>query len=99
MSTKNRHSLADRVARAAEASLAIQEYVAPLDVLMGIGWLDANTEKRWRLGQIESLEQALQVNPARISEAMELFHSWVKTKGLAPSGAEYVARTPQRQTL
>jgi hypothetical protein len=99
MSPKNRQSLSDRVARAAETSLAIQQYVAPLDVLMGIGWLDASTEKRWRLGQIESLEQALQVNPARIIEAMELFHSWVNKKGLQASEAEYVARAPQRQTL
>src|ERR1700733_12911846 len=99
MSPKNRQSLSDRVARAAETALAIQEYVAPLDVLMGIGWLDASTEKRWRLGQIESLEQALQVNPARIVEAMELFRSWVNKKGLQASEAQYVARTPQRQTL
>jgi hypothetical protein len=99
MKPKNRQSLADRVAGAAESSLAIQEYVAPLDVLVGIGWLDASTEKRWRLGQIESLEGALQVNPARIFEAMELFRSWVKTKGLQASAAEYVIRTPQRQPL
>jgi hypothetical protein len=99
MSTKNRQSLADRVARAAETSLATEEYVAPLDVLMGIGWLDASTEKRWRLGQIESLEAALQINPARIAEALQLFHAWVKEKGLLASAAEYVARTPQRQAL
>jgi hypothetical protein len=30
---------------------------------------------------------------------MELFHSWVKTKGLLASAAEYVARTLQRQPL
>jgi hypothetical protein len=30
---------------------------------------------------------------------MELFRSWAKTKGLQASAAEYVARTPQRQTL
>jgi hypothetical protein len=53
MNTENRPSLADRVATAAETSLATEEYVAPLDVLMGIGWLDASTEKRWRLGQID----------------------------------------------
>jgi hypothetical protein len=99
MSTKNRQSLADRVARAAEASLATQDYVAPLDVLMGIGWLDPSTEKRWRLGQIESLEEVLQVSPARIFEAVDLFHSWVKSKGLLASAADYVARTPERQTL
>jgi hypothetical protein len=99
MSTKNRQSLADRVARAAETALAFQDYVAPLDLLMGLGWLEASTEKRWRLGQIESLEEALQVNPARILEAMKLFRAWVKTKGLQASAAEYVARTPQRQPL
>src|SRR5277367_5669007 len=98
MDTKNRPKLADRVIRAAEAAFAIDKYVAPLDVLMGIGWLDGNTEKRWRLGQIESVEHALQVNPARIAEAMELLHAWVKENGLLASEAEYVARTPQRQT-
>jgi hypothetical protein len=43
MSTKNRQSLADRVARAAETALAFQDYVAPLDLLMGLGWLEAST--------------------------------------------------------
>ena len=60
MDTKNRPKLADRVTKAAETAFAIDEYVAPVDVLMGIGWLDGNTEKRWRLGQIESLEHAIQ---------------------------------------
>ena len=46
MDTKNRPKLADRVIKAAETALAIEEYVAPVDVLMGIGWLDGNTEKR-----------------------------------------------------
>ena len=65
MDTKNRPKLADRVIRAAETAFAIDKYVAPVDVLMGIGWLDGNTEKRWRLGQIESLEHTIQTNPAR----------------------------------
>jgi hypothetical protein len=79
--------------------LANDQYVAPVDVLMRIGWLDANTEKRWRLGQVESVEHALQVNPARVSEAMETFRAWADGKGLLASEAAYVARTPQREIL
>jgi hypothetical protein len=99
MSPKNRQQLADRVTRAAEASLAAQGYVAPLDVLLGIGWLDADSEKRWRLGQIDSLEGVIQTNLSRISEAMELFRSCAETKGLLASEAEYVGRALHRPIL
>ena len=96
---KNRQKLVDRVTRAAEAALAAQHFVAPLDVLMGVGWLDASTEKRWRLGQIKSLEAATRANLSRISEAMKLFRAWATEKGLVASETAYVARTPQRQLL
>src|SRR5580658_8247744 len=99
MSPKNRQQLVDRVTRAAEASLAAQGYVTPIDVLLGIGWLDAGSEKRWRLGQIDSLEGVIQTNLSRISEAMELFRSWTETKALLASEAEYVARAPHRPIL
>ncbi len=99
MDPKNRQRLADRVTRAAEASLAAQGYVAPVDVLLGVGWLDAGAMKRWRLGQIDSLERAVQANLPRVSEAMKLFRSWAEAKGLLASETEYVARTPQRQML
>ena len=99
MHPKNRQRLADRVTRAAEASLAAQGYVAPLDVLLGVGWLDAGAVKRWRLGQINYLERAVQANLSRISEAMKLFRSWAATKGLQASETAYVARAPGRPTL
>ena len=99
MNSKNRQRLADRVTRAAEASLAAQGYVAPLDVLLGIGWLDASSEKRWRLGQIDSLERVIQTNLSRISEAMKLFRSWAETKGLLASETAYVGRAPHRPIL
>jgi hypothetical protein len=99
MNRKNREPLADRVTRAAEASLAAQGYVAPLDVLLGIGWLDAGSEKRWRLGQIDSLECDIQTNLPRILEAMELFRSWAETKGLLASETDYVGRAPHRPLL
>jgi hypothetical protein len=99
MSRKNRKPLAERVAEAAEAALAARNYVAPIDVLLGIGWLGPNTARRWQQGQIEHLEGVLQTSPARLSEAMTLFRSWAADKTLIPSQTDYVARTPQRRAL
>jgi hypothetical protein len=99
MSRSNRAPLADRVTRAAEEALAEQHYVSPIDVLLGIGWLDPNTARRWRQGQIDYLEETLQTNPQRLCEAMRLFRSWASGKGLLASETDYVARTPQRQSL
>jgi hypothetical protein len=99
MFRKNRRKLSKRVFRAAEAALATQDYVAPIDVLVGIGWLDPGSVKRWRQGQIDCLEGAVQANLVRISEAMKLFRSWAARRGLFASETAYVARTPQRQAL
>jgi hypothetical protein len=43
---KNRKHLAHRVTSAAEAALARQGYVSAIDVLLGMGWLDAGTVQR-----------------------------------------------------
>jgi hypothetical protein len=96
---KNRRPLADRVALAAEASLAAQHHVSAIDVLVHMGWLDPGAVKLWRLGQVPCLERVMQSNLPRISEAMKLFRSWAAGKGLLASETAYVARTPQRQTL
>src|SRR5271155_3840448 len=99
MTPKNRAKLADRISKAAETALAAQHYVSPLDVLVGVGWLDPGAVKRWRQGQIDCLESVIQTNLPRISEAMRLFRSWAAGKGLSESETDYVARTPQRQRL
>jgi hypothetical protein len=99
MNPENRAKLADRVVKAAETSLAAQKYVSPVDVLVGIGWVDSGTVNRWRQGQIDYLERVVQTNLPRISEAMKLFRSWAAGRGLFASETDYVARTPQRQRL
>ena len=99
MHPKNRDKLAHRVRTAATAALAAQKYVSPLDVLLGIGWLDPGAVKRWRLGQLEYLERVMQTNLPRISEAMKLFRSWATAQRLTPSETHYVARSPSRKTL
>jgi hypothetical protein len=99
MNRKNQNPLVDRVAKAAEATLAAQGYVSPTDALVGIGWLDVGAVERWRRGQIDCLERAMQTNPSRVLEALKLFQSWGVGKGLSASLTDYLARTPQRQTL
>jgi hypothetical protein len=99
MQPHNRKKLSDRVIKAAEAALATRKYVSPLDVLVGIGWLDPGAVKRWQQGQIDYLETVVRTNLPRISEAMKLFRSWAAAQGLTPSETDYVARTPSRETL
>jgi len=99
MSRKNKVSLADRVAKAAEAALAARHFVSAIDILVGIGWLDPGEVERWRRGQVGCLEEVVRTNLPRISEAMRLFRSWSTAQGLLASPTEYVARTPRRQML
>jgi hypothetical protein len=94
-----RRPLDERVAEAAEAALAAQKYVGAIDVLLGVGWLAPSLWKQWERGQIDCLEEILQVNPTSLAEALALLQTWAKEKGLVASEAPYVARTPQRQAL
>jgi hypothetical protein len=68
-------------------------------VFVEIRWLDPGALERWRRGQIDFLEDAIQPNRPRIMEALRLFREWAVEKGLSPSETHYVARTPERQTL
>ena len=95
----DRTKLAHRVVAAAEAALTARNYVSPIDVLVGVRWVDDGNVKRWRRGQVQYLEQVVQANLSRISEAMKLFRSWARAKGLTPSETKYVGRTPARQIL
>jgi hypothetical protein len=99
MNRKDQATLAERVAKAAEASLAAQGYASATDVLLGIGWLYHGAVKEWQQGRIDCLDSVIQVKPSRLSGALTLLRSWATGKGLIESETEYVARTPQRQTL
>ncbi|WP_428666652.1 hypothetical protein [Reyranella sp.] len=99
MSQKDKATLAERVTRAAEDALTEQGYASAIDVLLGIRWLYPGADKEWQQGRIEYLDDVIQTNPSRLSEAMRLFRDWATRKGLVASETDYVARTPQRQTL
>jgi hypothetical protein len=90
MSRRNPRPLVGRVVEAAEAALAAQKYASALDML----WLDPGAVDRWRQGRMDCLEEAIQTNPSRISEALRLFRAWAADKGLIARETPYVARTP-----
>jgi hypothetical protein len=88
-----------RVVDAAEATLTRQKSVAPIDVLVGIGWLPWSWVDTWRQGRVETIEQVAAVRPDRLATALELLRRWAERKGLEPSEVAYVARTRDRRAL
>lgn len=97
--TSRPEDLERRVVRAAEAVLAEQQAVGPLDVLVGLGWLAPSHMAMWRQGRTESLEGVLTVSPAKLSAALRLLERWARHRGLVASETAYFARTPDRRTL
>jgi hypothetical protein len=95
----SRASIEQRVARAAEAALRDQGYVAPIDVLVGMGWLQPVHRDHWRQGRRPHLEGAVQANLGKVSAAMQAFRRWARAQGLQPSETAYIARTRDRRTL
>lgn len=88
-----------RVVSAAEVGLAERHYVCPVDLLIALGWLAPTHVDVWRQGRIGSLEDAMSVNPDKLSAAMAVVQQWAARRGVVASETAYVARTPDRRTL
>lgn len=82
-----------RVVSAAEATLARQQYVSPIDVLAGIGFLAPSHIEAWRKGRIDFLEETIQANPTKVSQARSFFREWALEKGLKPDETRYAHST------
>jgi hypothetical protein len=94
-----RRDIQERVRRVAEKALAEQQYVRPIDVLLGLGWLAPSHLDQWRQGRVPYLEKVVQGNLGKISTAMAEFRRWARASGLTPSETAYVARTRDRHQL
>jgi hypothetical protein len=95
----NRQEITARVRRVAEQALAEKGYAAPIDVLVGLGWLAPVRVDEWRQGRLPALERGVQANLSKVSDAMADFRRWARDRGLVPSRTEYVARTRDRRRL
>jgi hypothetical protein len=99
VSRSSASSLRRRVAAEAEAALARQKFVAPLDVLTGLGWLPVTVADRWRQGRVDCLEAVLTVDPAKRASALEYLRQWAEHNGLEPAETDYMAATRDRRQL
>ncbi len=99
MATENEKRLERRVVAAAEAALAERDFVTPIDVLAGLGWLAPGRVEEWRQGRVTDLEAVVEAGLGKISTAMRLFRRWAQGRGLKPTETEYVARSRGRPPL
>ncbi|WP_436495834.1 DUF2293 domain-containing protein [Actinokineospora sp. HUAS TT18] len=91
--------LAVRVATVAEELLARKKYVAPIDVLAGLGWLSGRVVESWEQGRTDQLDQVAAVSADRLAEAVAILAQWARDKGLTESAVDYVAATRDRRSL
>lgn len=94
-----RPDIAQRVGRIADSLLADKQFVAPIDVLLALGWLAPSHYERWRQGRGECLEHMVQANLSKITASMRELRTWATNHGLRPSETAYLARTRDRRPL
>ena len=77
MLSDHRHNVGDvmanletRVARIAQATLADQRFVRPIDILVGLGWLAQPNVDRWERGGVARLDRCVQVDAAKVAAAL-----------------------------
>jgi hypothetical protein len=82
-------NLETRVARIAQATLADQRFVRPIDILVGLGWLAQPNVDRWERGGVAPLDRCVQVDAAKVAAALTALQRWAEDHGLTPSEVEY----------
>ena len=95
----SQQSLESRVVAAAEAALARQGSVTPVDVCLGLGWLHDSNVDDWRHGRADDLEEFLPVHDDRLIDIHVYLHNWATAHGLQRSEAEYLSATRARREL
>ena len=87
------------MAIAAGQALARQKFVTPVDVCLGIGWLNSSNVDSWRHGRVPSLEYFLPVRDDKLTQFFEYLRRWADAEGLEPGEADYVSATRDRRPL
>jgi hypothetical protein len=95
----NRAKLERQIAAVATAALSARQIVTPIEVLIGIGWLNAADAEAWRRGRVPYLERVATANLAKLSTALRLLRGWADRTRLTPSETVYVAWTRDRHRL
>ncbi len=92
-------SLERRVVAAANAALDRNRFVAPVDVLTGLGWLRAEHAEAWRRGRVPYLERVTVASLGKLGKALCILRRWAERRGLQPRETVYVSWTKGRHRL
>jgi hypothetical protein len=99
MNPDNTAKLERRIASAAATALAKHGFVTPIDVLIGVGWLEPAHVERWRHGRVAYLERVATANLRKLGTALRLLRRWAEHHGLTPRETVYITRTRDRRPL
>lgn len=86
----NNEKLRETVRTEMDTQCKLRGYVAPVDVLMGIGILSKKDYESWRFGQVRYLEAVCGCNLSKLSLVLREIRAYARMKGLKPSLASYV---------
>jgi hypothetical protein len=95
----SQRSLKVRVVAAAEEALGRQGFVTPIDVCLGLGWLQDRNVDDWQRGRVDDLEYFLPVHDNRLTLLVGHLDGWATGHGLQRTEAEYISATRERRQL
>src|SRR6266404_7406739 len=72
--------LEHRLVAAANADLRRHRFVAPVDVLIGLGWLSKEHAEAWRRRRVPYLEQVTEASLGKLSSALRILQSWAQKR-------------------
>ena len=92
--------LEERARVAAEEALAAQDYVAPIDLLIGLRWLMQNQIDAWRQGRTtQPLDHSIQVKPEKRASIFVFLWQWAESRGLRAHEVVYLGGSRRRHEL
>lgn len=80
-----------RIARAVAAILEGGKVVAPVDVLIHMGMLEARAVEQWRRGQVPYLEREIHGNLTKLSRLLRILRYHAHDLNLVPSETVYTS--------
>jgi hypothetical protein len=78
------------ITRAVAAILASGKVVAPVDVIVRMGWLSADDLEAWRFGRVPYLERVIRCNLTRLSRFLRILGFHCHDLNLTASQTAYV---------
>ncbi len=80
-------------------TFARQGYLAPVDLLVDMGWLTPAKVEDWRRGRVPYLERVTEANMSKLGRALRITRQWADQHQMRPSLKVYTSWTKPRHRL